>query len=388
MITCKEDLINTYVDHTNSELFSAWFELVKDIVDKDGVSIHWLKQNKYCSVESGKSGELFVNSIDGIWLKGKRELTLSDLKPTKQYAILHKGGSYSFQSDMPIGNDVVACFDLAHSEKPLGEDFFDENRQDDKQMKTYNTYQEAKIANPECEIAVKKKAADDFGDAICFQAVVADSSWSDGYVFSDDEDSSPRISDGYWKICNPADHCMTVKEFLGDGYRFEDGDLYLNSAGSVEKIDTAEFCKVMNGKDSDGMDNFRHVLSAAALEKPKQIIDTARKAFSTDSIPKLKRTKIEFVKVDDSIWHLEPDFRRGELFAFDGNRDYVQIETEGDFTLSHSSDNIYRRIETEIDERQEFIDAAIGYSYFTGSTETELILLENMYDSGKFKLVN
>lgn len=44
-------------------------------------------------------------------------------RPLKQYAVLYKGGGYSFQSDKPIGDDIIACFDLSHSEDPLSGDF-------------------------------------------------------------------------------------------------------------------------------------------------------------------------------------------------------------------------------------------------------------------------
>lgn len=89
------------------------------------------------------------------------------------------------------------------------------------------------------------------------------------------------------------------------------------------------------------------------------------------------RTKVEYVKVTDSIWHLESDFKAGDLFAFDGQDNYVQIEAEGDFTLSHSADNLYRCIETPMTEREAFIDECQKYGSW-----------EEMFDSGKFKLVN
>ena len=221
MITCKEDLINTYIENDFGELRDLYINKAAELgFDHQGGEyrdMHWYKLRFIGITDdnlSPNANRLGQTDVDNVRLSTGKKLTLSDLKPTKQYAVLHKGGSYSFQSDKPIGNDVVACFDLANSEKPLGEDFFD--------------------------------------------------------------------------------------------------------------------------------------------EKP--------------------RTKVEFVKVEDSIWHLESSFRLGELFAFDGNRDYVQIETEGDFTLSHSSDNLYRRIETEIDERQEFIDAMSRYA--------KPSVLGKMFDAG------
>lgn len=124
MITCKEDLINTYIENDQGELRDLYLEKCDEFgIKTDKSRLYHAKSQTVGALDRDFEvwGNLHPRTIDKC-----RKLTLSDLKPTKQYAVLHKGGSYSFQSDKPIGNDVVACFDLAHSEKPLSEDFFDE----------------------------------------------------------------------------------------------------------------------------------------------------------------------------------------------------------------------------------------------------------------------
>ncbi|QYW02834.1 hypothetical protein [Vibrio phage BUCT006] len=211
-------------------------------------------------------------------------------------------------------------------------------------MKTYKTYQECKIANPECEVVeIAQKAIDDFNTVYRFEPVVKSDNWSDGYEFLDGN-SSPRIDDGYWKICHPSNHCMTVKEFLDAGYRFVDGDLIFSTTCSD---------KVVLVTNKTGMDRATYSISMANADSPS---DNKRYILRAAALEKKPRTKVEYVKVEDSIWHLESDFKAGDLFAFDGQDNYVQVETEGDFTLSHSADNLYRRIETPMTEREAFID--------------------------------
>lgn len=173
-------------------------------------------------------------------------------------------------------------------------------------MKTYPTYQEAKIANPESDI---------------YSAGLSE--------FTAEKPMHNWATSGL--LCNPADYCMTVEQFLKDGHKFVDGDLIYSQAidavvtvSDNDKI--ASSYRVKSSNELCASDCNRYILRAAALEKPKQISDTAREAFSTDSTPKIHKdsefhkkpgAKVEFVKVEDSIWCLETAFKCGELFAFD-----------------------------------------------------------------------
>lgn len=84
MITCKEDLLNKYIDNTNEELFNVWYSFVKDIAERDGRDSDWLKVYKFSSVEKRPCGELYVNSIGDRWLdRFIKELTLDDFIPSE-----------------------------------------------------------------------------------------------------------------------------------------------------------------------------------------------------------------------------------------------------------------------------------------------------------------
>lgn len=95
------------------------------------------------------------------------------------------------------------------------------------------------------------------------------------------------------------------------------------------------------------------------------------------------RTKTEFVKVEYSTsWQAAKDheerveflYRQSDLGdAIKGNN-WKAIQSPSEAAQYHF--DLYRKVETEIDERQEFIDECQKY----GSWEA-------MYDSGKFKLV-
>ena len=103
--------------------------------------------------------------------------------------------------------------------------------------------------------------------------------------------------------------------------------------------------------------------------------ETPEEKEALDTIEKTYR----FEKVMDSIFGLKEEFERGELFSFDGNEHYVQIETEGDFSYAHIYENLYRRI--EVKERELFIEEACKRcNYDPNSAAGSLI--GDMYDAG------
>ena len=81
---------------------------------------------------------------------------------------------------------------------------------------------------------------------------------------------------------------------------------------------------------------------------------------SAKPLPKLKT---EYRKVEDSIWDLRPDFEAGELYYRDNRLDngeyktsYQVISSEGRLLKSAIRKDIYRRVESIMDEREEFKD--------------------------------
>lgn len=113
----------------------------------------------------------------------------------------------------------------------------------------YKTYAEAKIANPDSEIVTTGKKWNGCGSfAGVFQKI------NDG--------GKCDIGDDSWVICNPADYCSSVKEFLEAGYSFSIGDLFLGTDGAVHDI--GEIYQQTN--QCEDSDSKRYILSASALD--------------------------------------------------------------------------------------------------------------------------
>ena len=254
-------------------------------------------------------------------------------------------------------------------------------------MTTYNTYQEAKISNPESNIYIQA------GEFLPEKSI-RPSPWT--YDFRG------------LALCNPADYCMTVEKFLADGNKFVEGDFILDE-GSVYLVTD---CKTQNywyetesANEPDCDDNRRHVLHAAALElKPA---DKVAKALGRPLTPsdfgvalaeKPKRVKVSYVMFHptpgDSVYlsHKNKNIKqRDVMYLFVGR----SLDDKGVFQHK-ASKNIFeeslslvrRKQETEINERQEFIDEACGTLDDDESVNHYSRYFGQLYDSGKFKLVN
>ena len=207
-------------------------------------------------------------------------------------------------------------------------------------MKTYNSYEEAKIANPESNI------------------YELDGVFQPGHMSFREGESK----------CNPADHCMTVERFLADGHKFVEGDLILDE-GLVYLVSDLKTQKhwyeTESANQPDCDDNSRYILRAAALNKPK-------------------RVKFEYVPINNGN---ELITYRNELFFKHDSGDYVWTEnhTMRSILTHMDNDNLFRRIETETTERDEFIEA---YALATHDEIGNIDIIAGMlFDSGKFKLV-
>lgn len=118
-------------------------------------------------------------------------------------------------------------------------------------MKTYNTYQEAKIANPKSEIYVWTgwKVNDELaGPAGSFAAL------GDKFVTAD-----------CWIKCHPADYCMTLDEFFGQGKKLVRDDVYLGRNGKVYSVGLS--IPVSMANEAGHGDHNRYILHAKALEQ-------------------------------------------------------------------------------------------------------------------------
>ncbi len=221
-------------------------------------------------------------------------------------------------------------------------------------MTTYNTYQEAKIANPESEIYVlSRKTALMVGK---FQAI--------------NDAPTSHFASG-WTKCDPSKYCMTVEKFESDGHKLVSGDLYLNLDGIVITYKSG----IHNSADETGRNKNRHILRAAALETKEP-----------------KRTKVEYVKVTDTgFFELKDEFQGREIFfnqSVTSKPDYVTAMDIIELSHHYMQGNLFRRIETPIDDRQEFIEFVEKLGSDLSADEWSFACLAaEMFDSGRVKLL-
>lgn len=109
----------------------------------------------------------------------------------------------------------------------------------------YKTYAEAKIANPDSEIVTTDKRWSGCDDVV-------------GYF--EKRMRAHQLSDDAWVVCNPADYCSSIKEFLEAGYIFSVGDFFIGIDGEVISVRCANSSSVPYDDDYK-----RYILSAATL---------------------------------------------------------------------------------------------------------------------------
>lgn len=98
-----------------------------------------------------------------------------------------------------------------------------------------------------------------------------------------------------------------------------------------------------------------------------------------------KRTRTEYEKVTESIFDLRDEFERGELYFYQGG-EYLPYKLESEFAHGFMHKRIYRKIEKEIDERQEFVKEA-SKIWNRDDMHCSTDIFREMYDSGKFKFI-
>jgi len=210
-------------------------------------------------------------------------------------------------------------------------------------MNAYPTYQAAKIANPEYAIF---EYLDKFGtDKDIIEAF--------------------DIHSVAMKECNPADYCMTVKQFLDAGHKFVEGDKLICSEGNVGSIECDDV--VANNREYED-DDKRYILKAKALEETKTY--------------RYEKVELSPKEVFMAMLNGEEFYVLGDLLNFDGEQFWRHTEEgKSRITYINHDHEIHRRI--EVTERELFIEEAMRFNYWDAQQ-----LIGQMYDSGKFKLVN
>ncbi|AUS01569.1 coil containing protein [Vibrio phage 1.286.O._10N.286.55.C4] len=129
-------------------------------------------------------------------------------------------------------------------------------------------------------------------------------------------------------------------------------------------------------------------ISKSEIEDAKRVIELLKKACNALN-DKKPRTKTEFVKCEfNHAWEAVKAFGEGEkLYTKRSHKDFVLIDNAPD-VLRFLYD-LHRKVETEIDERQEFIEKS--EQVLSENTQTDHDIKEAcgaLYDAGcRFKLV-
>lgn len=242
----------------------------------------------------------------------------------------------------------------------------------------YKTYAEAKIANPDSEIVTTgNNWSMDAGLVGIFEALILDE-------FSDsNEDGAHEISDESWVICNPADYCSNLKEFLGAGLVLCCGDIILDESSSVNIIASR---KTLYNKPED-CDEIIFILSAAALNGGCKIPSKAEQwTIYNNTLPLSSLTDEQYGKMrrtHDAGMGVE--WRRSSIGRWE--------------LLSNPTWNAYGiyRIKSK-SERELFVEAAcnaVESSEFYARMNINIccsaamrFTVESIYDSGKFKYID
>lgn len=231
-------------------------------------------------------------------------------------------------------------------------------------MKTYKTYQEAKIANPNSDIY--------HADSI-------------GFVSSD-----AQVTAANWKKCNPADYCMTVEKFLANGHKFEVGDLILGTENNIAEVGN-HYSVVLSNEICES-DKERFVLRAAALEHT----ETPKEKESFDVIAQDNEAANEWSVGDKCVVGNEKTFlslvedynyligqEATVIYTFKNSNNYNMAVVEFSdgacfaFTLDKLSKPITER-EAFIKEFRRLIPSGDIFKFD--------FIAEKMFESGRFKL--
>lgn len=218
------------------------------------------------------------------------------------------------------------------------------------------------------------------------------------------------VGEKYWVEANPADHLMTLEEFFDEGYEFSIGDSYLGESG-LPVIIGDEIGKAWSSK-RNGSESNRYVLSAAcfgggshpeeskAVEVNVKEIDFSKAPegathygvygcdklvfFKVDNgvylyylddhwslsswshhdwLTQIPRMRTEYVKDERTINEIAKAMIDGEVFYNKvGDEKFYWDSEIGRFSTTpyvgfDVAIELYKKVHTQIDERQEFIDA-------------------------------
>lgn len=222
----------------------------------------------------------------------------------------------------------------------------------------YKTYAEAKIANPDSEIVTTGK---NWG---------FDRQLLGTFQPRETNECAHSIGDRAWVICNPADYCSSLKEFLEAGFKLVEDDKFIEVIGCIYKVQSDDFDSA-NRKDSQ--DCNRYILSAAVLNGGCKIPAKAEQwTVYNNTMPLCELT-------DEQV---------GKLVKHSGCVEGMN-KNSGEWAATiapmWNRAGVYR-IKSK-SERELFIDAAINHGIKPDAHNAKQIFGE-LFDSGKFKYID
>lgn len=217
-------------------------------------------------------------------------------------------------------------------------------------MTTYKSYAECKIANPDSEIVAGTKLYSD--------------SYSSVFIPLEHLDKKD------WPICNPADYCSSLKEFLEARFKLVAGDKIIGADKSVwDIVENSEF----NHPDEEDCD--RYILSASALNGGCKIPAKAEQwTIYNNTLPLCELT-------DEQAAMLFNAWRSGAVRQALNNSGFCDLPAKA----TPWFESLVYRIKPK-SERELFIEAAINHGIKSQKQNPKQIFGE-LFDSGKFKLV-
>lgn len=159
-------------------------------------------------------------------------------------------------------------------------------------MKIYDTHQEAKIENPDCDIYVlERKTA-----LMCGK-------------FQPMSDAPTDHFCNGWRICKPADYLPSLEWFFDEGHALKSGDLISDRNGNVIEVGKVN---VTHRVLDEG-----YVLRAAALTEKKVITESPEEKEALDMIDTTSKQVESLAKGDVVEWKNGDEcIYNGEIYVY------------------------------------------------------------------------
>lgn len=229
-------------------------------------------------------------------------------------------------------------------------------------MKIYDTYQEAKIENPDCDIYVlEKKTALMRGK---FQPM--------------SNAPTDHFCNG-WRLCKPVDYLPSLEWFFDEGHKLVVGDVFIIGNDELVEVGKNYHGVIVEPQSANyrvpSADSECYVLRAAALSEIKVITETPEEREALDMIDTTSKQVDGLAKGDSVEWkngdNLEYIDGDGEWSEFLGR--YISFDKYAGLHVIYASDgNIYHAESEQIrkpeSQEQKQIKSMVGdFRKYSGS---------------------